>query len=112
MTPLPAPSHSLQSRKHPWQRKQSAITAKIHYTEIMLVAIPFFFQKYPRREDRLLPKPLRGESAAASGLWEEGDKEWQVCVARSAQPTTELAGLRAVSADPQSLCAGFHKPLE
>ena len=50
---------------------------------LRLAALSVFFSIPPRREGRLLPKPLRGESAAAAGLWEEGDKRRQVCAARS-----------------------------
>ena len=33
----------------------------------------FFFEDIREMENRLLPKPLRGAAAAASGLWGEGD---------------------------------------
>ena len=53
-----------------------------------LLRIRFFFLKIRERKDRLLSKPLRGEAAAAAGLWKEGDEGWRVHAARVANLRT------------------------
>ena len=57
----------------------------------------FFFLKIRERKDRLLSKPLRGEAAAAAGLWKEGDEEWRVRAARVAKLAHEGFARRPVA---------------
>ena len=56
-----------------------------------------FFENIRERENRLLPKPLRGAAAAAPGLWGEGDENSQPSAARSAKHALERSASHSSS---------------
>ena len=71
----------------------------------------FFFLKFRERKDRLLSKPLRGEAAAAAGLWKEGDEEWRVRAARVAKLRHKGFASRRVAQNYSSACPKLSQTL-